>query len=78
VTGVDEFVTKGDLFVQKVQTIGRAINLKLSVPGLIKVYDITGRLVYEKHTAELYYQPTSVGIYHVIIGTQKYRVVVVK
>ena len=78
VTGVDELVTKGDLFVQKIQTIGRAINLKLSIPGLIKVYDITGRQVYEVHATELHYQPTSAGVYHVIIGDQQYRVVVVK
>ena len=78
VTGVDEYVTRGDLFVQDIQTVGRAINLRLSVPGLIKVYDITGRQVYETHAAELHYQPTSAGIYHVIVGDEKYRVVVVK
>jgi len=78
VTGVDELVVKGDLFVQKIQTIGRAINLKLSIPGLIKVYDITGRQVYETHSDELQYNPTSSGIYHVIVGDQKYRVVVIK
>jgi aminopeptidase N len=78
VTGVDELVTRGDLFVQKIQTIGRAINLKLSVPGLVRVYDITGRQVYETHADELQYKPTSSGIYHVIVGDQKYRVVVIK
>ncbi len=78
VTGVDELVTKGDVFVQKIQTIGRAINLKLSVPGMIKVYDITGRLVHQAHTGELNYQPTSAGIYHIIVADHKYRVVVVK
>jgi aminopeptidase N len=78
VTGVEELVTKGDLFVRNIQTIGRAINLNLSVPGLIKVYDITGRQVYEEQTAELNYQPASAGVYHVIVGDQKYRVVVVK
>lgn len=78
VTGVDELVTKGDLFVQDIQTIGRTINLKLSVPGMVKVYDITGRQVYEAHTAELHYQPSSAGIYHVIVGSEKFRVVVVK
>ncbi|KPJ68662.1 hypothetical protein AMJ44_05870 [candidate division WOR-1 bacterium DG_54_3] len=78
VTGVHEFATKGDLFVHKIQTIGRAINLKLNIPGLIKVYDITGRQVYEAHAAELHYQPTSAGIYQVMVGDQKYRVVVVK
>ncbi len=78
VTGVDEYATKGDLFMQKIQTIGRAIKLKLSVPGLIKVFDITGRQVYEAHTEELNYRPSSAGIYHVIIGDEKHRVVVVK
>jgi hypothetical protein len=48
------------------------------MPGLIKVYDITGRQVYEEHSAELRYQPTSAGIYHVMVGNQNYRVVVVK
>jgi len=78
VTGADELVTEGDLFVQKIQTIGRAINLNLSVPGLIKVYDITGRQVYETHAAELVYQPKSAGIYHVFVGDQKYKVVILK
>jgi hypothetical protein len=78
VTGVDELVTKGDLFVQNIQTIGRAIDIRLSMPGLIKVYDITGRQVYEEHSAELRYQPTSAGIYHVVVNDGKYRVVVVK
>jgi hypothetical protein len=78
VTGIDEFVTKGDLFVQKVQTIGRVINLKLSVPGLIKVYDIAGRQVYQAHAAELHYKPTSAGKYHIMVGEEKFRVVVVK
>jgi hypothetical protein len=48
------------------------------MPGLIKVYDITGRRVYEERATELRYQPTSAGIYHVMVGDQKYRVVVVK
>ena len=77
-TGVDELVTKGDLFIQNIQTIGRAIELKLSVPGLIKIYDITGRQVYETEAAELHYQPSSAGIYHVMAGNEKHRVVVVK
>jgi len=78
VTGVDEYVTKGDLYIQRIQTIGRAINLKLSVPGLIKVFDITGRQVYQTNAEELNYQPSSAGIYHVMVGDEKYRVVVVK
>jgi len=78
VTGVNELVTRGDLFVQKIQTIGQTINLKLSVPGLVRVYDITGRQVYETHADELRYKPSSSGIYHVIVGDQKYRVVVIK
>ena len=78
VTGIDELVTEGDLFVQNIQTIGRALNLTLSVPGLVKVYDITGRQVYQATTDELHYRPSSAGIYHVIVGDEKYRVVVVK
>jgi aminopeptidase N len=78
VTGVDELVTRGELFVRNIQTIGRAIKLSLSVPGLIRVYDVTGREVYEARAAELNYRPTSAGIYHVVVGDEKYRVVVVK
>jgi aminopeptidase N len=78
VTGVGEYVAMGDLFVRDIQTIGRAINLKLSVPGLIRVYDITGRQVYEKYGVELDYRPSSAGVYHVMVGDQEYRVVVVK
>ena len=78
VTGVDEFVTKGDLYVRKIQTIGHAIDLEFSIPALIRVYDITGRQVYEEHAAELRYQPASAGIYHIMVGDEKYRVVVVK
>ena len=78
VTGVGEYVARGDLFVRDIQTVGRAISLKLSVPGSIKVYDITGRQVYEKYGVELDYRPSSAGVYQVIVGDQKYRVVVVK
>ena len=78
VTGVDEFVTRGDLFVHKVQTMGRSIDLKLSVPGVIRVYDITGRQVHQAFTDELNYQPSSAGIYHVLVGDERYKVVVIK
>ncbi|MBE0433498.1 M1 family metallopeptidase [candidate division WOR-3 bacterium] len=78
VTGVGEYVAKGDLFVQNIQTIGRAIDVKLSMPGLVRIYDITGRQVYETTTAELHYRPSSAGIYHVIVAGEKHRVVVVK
>jgi aminopeptidase N len=78
VTGIEELVTEGDLFVQNIQTIGRAIDVKLSIPGVIKVYDITGRRVYQAQTDELHYRPLSAGIYHVIVGDEKFRVVVVK
>lgn len=74
---IEEFVAPS-IFIESINTIGRAIELKLTQPGLIRIFDITGRKVYETHAQEVKYQPSSAGIYHVIIGDKKKRVVIVK
>jgi len=63
---------------KNIQTIGRSIEMKLNKPSLIKIYDIIGRKIYESFTRELKYEPSNAGIYHIIIGNTKHRIVVVK
>jgi aminopeptidase N len=77
VTGVQEIIVN-KLSIEKVKTIGRAIEIKLNTQSLIKIYDITGRLVHETNAEELRYQPSSAGIYHIIVGDKNKRVVIVK
>ena len=78
VTGVFEEMNTKKIATEKIATIGRAIEIKLNAPSLIKIFDITGRKVYESNTKELNYRPSSAGIYQVIIGDKKQRVVIVK
>jgi len=77
VTGVKE-VSKKEIFIKHINTIGRAIELRLSEPSMIRIYDIIGRKVHESLTDELRFKPSSAGIYHVIVGDKKQRVVIVK
>jgi hypothetical protein len=75
--GIEEY-NGNNVSIVKINTIGRAIELTLTRPGVVRVFDITGRKVFETHGEEMVYQPSSAGIYHVIIGDKKKRVVVVK
>ncbi|MBA7522279.1 hypothetical protein ES705_14397 [subsurface metagenome] len=77
VTGCEEVIAK-EIFIENIKTISRAIEMKLTAPSLIKVFDITGRKIYETFAEELNYKPSSAGIYHVIVGDKKQRVVIVK
>ncbi len=70
--------TRTELGSRKIKSIGRQIEIDLPCAQLIRVYDITGRKVFEAFKKEAIYQPLSAGIYQVIIGDEKYRVVVVK
>jgi aminopeptidase N len=75
--GIQEYVGNY-IDIVKINTIGKQIELTLTKPGLIRIFDITGRMVYKTHAEELVYRPQSAGIYHVIVGDKKKRVVVVK
>jgi len=75
--GITEFVEE-PVRIEKINSIGRAIKLKLSRPDLIKIFDITGRKVFETEAAELIYRPLSAGVYHVVVGDRASRVVVIK
>ncbi len=77
VTGVQE-VVKREIIIENIRTIGRAIEMRLSAPSLVKVFDITGRKVHESITDELRFKPSSSGIYHVLVGNKNHRVVIVK
>ncbi|GAH62995.1 unnamed protein product, partial [marine sediment metagenome] len=77
VTGCEEVIAK-EIFIENIRTISRAIEMKLTAPSLIKVFDITGRKIYETFAEELNYKPSSAGIYHVIVGDKKQRIVIVK
>lgn len=77
VTGCEEVIAK-EIFIENIRTISRAIEMKLTAPSLIKIFDITGRKIYETFAEELNYKPSSAGIYHVIVGDKKQRVVIVK
>jgi len=78
VIGVFEEVAHKKISIDRLTTIGRAIEVKLSAPILIKVFDITGRKIHESYTKELTYQPSSAGVYHIIVGDTKQRVVIIK
>jgi aminopeptidase N len=78
VTGVSEDIVNEKVTYDKIGTIGRAIEVMLTEPKWIKIYDIAGRKVDEFYTQKLHYQPSSAGIYHVIIGDTKQRVVIIK
>jgi len=75
--GIAEYVVQ-NVLIENINSIGRTIELKLTQPGLIRIFDITGRKVYETYAEEVKYQPSSAGIYHVIVGDKKKRVVVIK
>ena len=75
--GIAEYIVQ-NVFIENINSIGRTIELKLTQPGLIRIFDITGRKVYEMHAQEVKYQPSSAGIYHVIVGDRNQRVVIVK
>ncbi len=78
VTGVLEDVAHKRVSINRLRTVGRAIEVKLSAPMIVKVFDITGRKIYESFTEELSYKPSSAGVYHIIIGDLKQRVIIVK
>ncbi len=71
-------IARQEISIEQMGTIGRAIEMRLSEPSTIKVYDITGRKIHESFTDELRFRPSSAGIYHVIVGDKNKRVVVVK
>ncbi len=77
VTGCEEFTIK-EIFIENISTISRTIEMELTAPSVIKVFDITGRKIYEAFADKLNYKPSSAGIYHVIVGDKKQRVVIVK
>lgn len=77
VTGIHEYVTH-DVSIDHISTIGRAIDVQLSEPAIIKIFDITGRKVHEVVTKALRYTPSSAGIYHIIADDTNRRVIVVK
>ena len=73
-----EEMTPREIVIERITTIGRAIELKLTAPCHVKVFDITGRKIHEAHADELKFKPSSAGIYHVMVGDEKQRVVIVK
>jgi hypothetical protein len=74
---VQEYVVPA-VRIERINTIGRAIEVQLSGTTQIRVFDITGRLVHE-HTGEmLNFMPSSAGVYHVMVNDRTQRVVVVK
>ena len=75
--GIAEYIVQ-NVLIENINSIGRTIELKLTQPGVIRIFDITGRKVYETYAEEVKYQPSSAGIYHVIVGDKKQRVVIVK
>lgn len=64
--------------VTRMPTVSRAINLRLTARSRIRIFDITGRKVFETITRELNYRPSNAGLYHVMIGDQEQRVVVIR
>jgi aminopeptidase N len=78
VTGISEDLAQRTVVVNRLRTVGRAIELRLSAPGLVKVFDITGRKVYESFTKECTYRPASAGVYHVVVGDMHQRMVIIK
>lgn len=77
IQGIAEQV-KRPVQIEHFSTIGRAIELQLSEPALIKVFDITGRLVHKTTSDQLEFQPASTGIYHVMVDGDVRRAVIVK
>ena len=75
--GIAEYIVQ-NILTENINSIGRTIELKFTQPGLIRIFDITGRKVYEMYAQEVKYQPSNAGIYHVIVGEKNQRVVVVK
>ncbi len=75
--GIHEYV-EHNVVIDQMSTIGRAIELKLSAPAVVKIFDIAGCKVHETVTAQLHYTPSSTGIYHVFVGDTNHRVVVLR
>jgi len=77
VQGVQEYLTP-PVRIERINTIGRAIDVQLSNTAQIKVFDITGRLVHEHTGKKMNFSPASAGVYHVMVNDHAQRVVVVK
>jgi len=77
VQSVQEYVAP-QVQIQRINTIGRAIEVQLSGTAQIKVFDITGRLVHEHTGKAMHFAPASAGVYHVLVNDRTQRVVVVK
>ena len=77
VQGMQEYVAP-PVRIERINTIGRAIEVQLSGHAQIRVFDITGRMVHKTYAEELSYKPSTAGIYHVIVGDKKSRVIVVR
>ena len=75
--GAQEYVVP-QVRIERVNTIGRAIDVQLSGSAQIRVFDITGRLVHEHTGKEMNFSPASAGVYHVMVDDCVRRVIVVK
>jgi hypothetical protein len=60
-----------------IQTIGRAISLELDDHQLVRIFDVTGRRVYRTEAKRVLYRPSKAGIYFIMIGDRRHKVVVV-
>ncbi len=79
VTAIDEsYAAPSPAIIERVQTIGKAIRIRADRQALIEIFDISGRMVYQKHCQELIFKPHVAGVYHAVIEGRTYRYVIVE
>ncbi len=77
ITSCEELATQ-EIAFSKIQTIRRVIKLNLDHPTRVRIFDVTGSKIYEVVAKKINYLPKSAGIYHIFIGDEKERVVILK
>ena len=77
IIGITEEVPERISF-RHIKTVGRKIEVELNRPALIRVFDITGREIFQTRDRILNYCPPAAGIYQIRAAGLKTKVVVIK
>jgi len=78
ITSISEADANKQISCPGYQTIARAIELNLNEEHIVKIFDITGRKVYEAYGKKINFQPQNAGIYHITIDNRTQRVIIIK
>ncbi|MEO0225926.1 MAG: M1 family metallopeptidase, partial [candidate division WOR-3 bacterium] len=77
ITAISEIASNGFNTIQ-MPTVGRIIDINLSEPAWVRVFDIAGRKNFETFGKRINYRPSGPGIYSIFIGSRRYRFVIIR